>query len=79
MRWVGHVVHMEEMRNAYKILVGKPDGKILFGTHRHRCEDNIKIDFREIGMMEGIDWIHVAWDRDQWRGLVKTVMNLQVP
>jgi hypothetical protein len=45
---------------------------------RHRCEDNIKMDPREIGC-GGMDWIDLVWDRDQWRALVNTVMSLSVP
>jgi hypothetical protein len=57
--------------------MGKPDGKRLFGGRRRRWEDNIKMDLREIGW-GGMDWIHMAQDRDQWRALVTTVMNLRV-
>jgi hypothetical protein len=67
-----------EKRNAYRILVGKPEGKIPLGRPRRRWEDNIKMDLREIGW-GGMDWIDVAQDRDQWRALVNTVMNLGVP
>jgi hypothetical protein len=67
MRWEGHVACIVEMRNAYRILVRKPEKKILFGRHRHRQEDNIKMDLREMGY-EGVDWIHLAQDRDQWWG-----------
>jgi hypothetical protein len=66
------------MRNAYKILVGKPEGRIPLGRSRHRWENNIRMDLREI-RWEGVDWIHLAQDRDQWRAVVNTVMNLQVP
>jgi hypothetical protein len=62
--------------NAYRILVGKPVGKRLLG--RHRWVDRIKIYLRVIGW-DGMDWIEVAQDRDQWRALVNTVMNLRVP
>jgi hypothetical protein len=68
---------MEDMRNAYRILVGKPDGKKPVGRRRRKCEDNIKMDLREIGW-EGVDWIHLAQDTDQWRTLVNTVMKLRV-
>jgi hypothetical protein len=54
MKWVGHVMTMGEMRNAYKILVGKPQGKRPFGRARHRWEDNSKMDFREIAFW-GVD------------------------
>jgi hypothetical protein len=59
-------------------LVGKPEGKRPLRRPRHRWVDNIKIDIREIGW-DGMDWIGVAQDRDQWRALVITVMNLRVP
>jgi hypothetical protein len=58
--------------------VGKPEGKRTLGRPRRRREDNIKIDFREI-KWGGMDWIDLAQDRDQWRALVNTVMNLRVP
>jgi hypothetical protein len=78
MRWAGHVARIGAKRNAYRLLLGKPEGKRPLGRFRRRCEDNIKSDHREIacGCM---DWIHVAQDRDQWRALVNTVMNLRVP
>jgi hypothetical protein len=78
MRWVGHAARMGENRNAYRILVGKPEGKRPLGRPRRRWVDDIKMDLREIGW-GGIDWIHLAQDRDQWRTLVNTVMNLRVP
>jgi hypothetical protein len=65
-------------RNAYRILVGKPQGKRPLGRHRRGWEDNIKMDLKEIGC-DDQDWIDMAWDRDQWRSLVNTVMNLRVP
>jgi hypothetical protein len=64
-------------RNAYRVLVGKPEGKRLLGRPRCRWVDNIKIDLREIGL-DGMNWIDLAQDRDQWRALVNTVMKLQV-
>jgi hypothetical protein len=54
MRWVGHVAYMEKMRNAYKILVGKPEQKRTFGRPRHRWEDNIKMDLMETGFGGGL-------------------------
>jgi hypothetical protein len=69
---------MEEKRNAYRILVGKPGGKSPLGRPRRSWVDNIKMDLREIGW-DGVDWIDLAQDRDQWRALVNTVMNLRVP
>jgi hypothetical protein len=62
---------MGEKRNAYRILVGKPEGKRALGRPRRRWVDNIKIDLGEIAW-DGVDWIDLAQDRDQWRGLVNT-------
>jgi hypothetical protein len=59
MRWVGHVAHMGEGRGVYTILVGRPEGKRPLGRPRHRWEDNIKMDFREIGI-DGANWIRLA-------------------
>jgi hypothetical protein len=78
MRWEGHVARTGEKRNAHGILVGKPEGKRPLGRPRRRWVDNMKTDLREIGW-NGIDWINLAQDRDQWRALVKKVMNLRVP
>jgi hypothetical protein len=78
MRLAGHVARMGENRNAYRILVGKPGGKRPLGRPRRRWVDNIKMDLREIGW-DGLDWIDLAQDRDQWRALVNAVMNLRVP
>jgi hypothetical protein len=69
---------MGEKRNTYRILVGNPEGKRPLGRPRRRWVDNIKIDRREIGWNGG-DWIDLAQDRDQWRALVKAVMDLRVP
>jgi hypothetical protein len=66
---------MEEKRNAYRILVDKPEVKRPLGRPRM---DNIKMDLREIGW-DGVDWIELAQDGGQWRALVNTVMNLRVP
>jgi hypothetical protein len=78
MRWVGHVARMEEKRNMYRLLVGKPEGKRPLGRPRHRLMDNIKMDLLEIGL-NVMDWIGLAQDRYRWRALVNSVMNLRVP
>jgi hypothetical protein len=78
MRWAGHVASVGEKRNAYRILVEMPEGKRPLGRPRRRWVDNIKMDLREIGR-DGMDWIGLAQNMDQWRALVNTVMNLQVP
>jgi transcription termination factor 2 len=78
MRWAGHVARMGENRNAYRILVGKSEGKRPLGRPRRRWVDNIQMDLREIGW-DGMDWIDLAQDRDQWRALLNTVMNPRVP
>jgi hypothetical protein len=67
-----------DKRNVYRILVGKPEGKRPLGIPRRRSVDNIKIDLIGIGW-DGMHWIDLAQDRDQWRALVNTVMNLRVP
>jgi hypothetical protein len=66
------------VRVAYNILVGRPEGRRPLGRPRHRREDNIKMDLREIEFGD-VDWIQWAQDRDRWRALVNTVMNLRVP
>jgi hypothetical protein len=66
MRWVGYVANMGEMRNAYKILVGKPEGKRPLRRPRHTWEDNIKINLKEIGC-KGVDWFQLPQDRVQWQ------------
>jgi hypothetical protein len=77
MRWAGNVARMGETRNVYRILVEKPEGKRPLGRPRRRWVDNIKMNLREIGW-DGVDWIELAQDKDQWRALVNTVMNLRV-
>jgi hypothetical protein len=65
-------------QNAYRVLVGKPEGKRQLGRPRRRWENNVKMDLRGIGW-GGADWIVLAQDRDQWRALVNTALNLRVP
>jgi hypothetical protein len=78
MRWAGHVIRMGAVRGAYNILVGRPEGRRPLGRPRRRWEDNIRMDLREIGFGD-VDWILWAQNRDRWRALVNTVMNLWVP
>jgi len=77
MRWAEHMTRVAEMRNAHEILVGKPGRKRPLAKFRHRWEDNIRMDLTETGW-EGEYWINLAQDRDQWRALVNTVINLRV-
>jgi hypothetical protein len=77
MRWAGHVASMGEGRKVYRVLVGKPEGKRPLEIPRHRWEDGIKMDLREIGGGY-VEWIHLAQDRDRWRAVVNVVMNLRV-
>jgi hypothetical protein len=78
MSWAGHVERVGEKRNAYRVLVGKLEGKRPLGKPKRIWEDNIKMDLREIGW-DSMNSIHLAQDGDQWRVLVNTVMNLRVP
>jgi hypothetical protein len=78
MRWAGHVARMGEVRGAYKILVGRPEGRRPLGRPRRRWKDNIKIDLRKIWFGD-VDWIHGAQDWDRWLALANTVINLRVP
>jgi hypothetical protein len=77
MRWVGHAACMGGGRNMYRVLVGRPKGKMPLERPTHRWEEGIKMDLREIGW-GGVEWIHLAQDRDHWRAFVNVVMNLQV-
>jgi len=72
------VARMGEGREVYKVLVGKPEGKRPLGRPRRRWDDNIKMDLQKVGRGCG-DWMELAQDRDRWRALVSTVMNLGVP
>jgi hypothetical protein len=66
------------MRNACKILIERPEGNKLLGRPRRRWQDNTRMDLAEI-RWEGVDYIHLVQDRDQWRTPLETVMNLRVP
>jgi len=78
MGWAGNVASMGERRGIHRVLVGKYEGKRPLGRPRHRWEDNIKMDLKEVGC-GGVEWNEVAQDRDRWQTLVTVVMSLQVP
>jgi hypothetical protein len=67
-----------EKRNAYRLLVGKPEGKRPLGRPRRRWVDKIRMDLGEVGWGD-VDWIGLAQDRNRWRGVVNSVLNLRVP
>ena len=73
----GYVVRMEEGRSAFKILTGKPTGKIPLGRPRRRWEGNIRMDLEEIGISAG-NWVDSAQDKNYWRVLVNVTLNLLV-
>jgi hypothetical protein len=77
MTWSGHVARMEEKTNAYRVLVGKPEGKRPLGRPMRRWENNIRMDLGEI-VWGGMDWIDLAQDGDRWLTFVNTVMDLRV-
>jgi len=78
MKWEGHVARMGQGRGVHRVLVGKPEVKRPFGRPRRRWENNIKMDLQEVRGGCG-DWMGLAQDRDRWRALVSTVMNIRVP
>ena len=78
LRWARHVARMEQFRNAYKVLEGKPESKRPLGRPRRRWDNSIKMDLREVGC-DPRDWIALAADRDHWQAYVRRVMNLCVP
>jgi len=78
MRWAEHVARTGEERGVYRVLVGKPERKRPLGRPRRRWVDNIRTDLQEMGYGY-MDWIGTAQDRNGWRRLVSTVMNLRVP
>jgi hypothetical protein len=69
---------MGEKRNAYRLLVGKPEGKRPLGKPRRMWVDNIRMDLGEVGWSD-VNWIGLAHDRNRWRALVNSVLNLRVP
>jgi hypothetical protein len=78
MRWVGRVARMGEKRNAYRLLVEKPEGKRPLGRPKRKWVDNIRMDLGEVGW-GAVDWIGLAKDRNRWRALVNSVLDLRVP
>jgi hypothetical protein len=78
MRWAGRVARMEEGKDVYRVLVGRPEDKRPLRRPRRRWEDNIKMDLRNI-RIDGANWIRLAQDRARWRAFVNTVMNLPFP
>jgi hypothetical protein len=78
MRWVDHAARVGEKRNAYRFLVGKPEGRRPLGRPRRRWVDNIRIDLGEVGWGDVV-WISLAQDRNRWKALVNWVLNLRVP
>jgi hypothetical protein len=77
MRWAGYVARMREKRNAYRLLVGKPEGKIPLGRPRRRWVDNIRMDLGDVRWGD-VDWIGLAQDRNRWRAVVNSELNLRV-
>jgi hypothetical protein len=77
-RWVSHVARMGEKRNDYRLLVGRPEGKKPLGRPKRRWMDNVRMDLGEVGWGD-VDWIVLAKDRNRWRALVNSVLNLRVP
>jgi hypothetical protein len=67
-----------EGRGVYRVSVGKPEGKRPLGRTWRRWEDNIKMDLQEVDV-GGMDWLELAQNRDRWRAIVNSVMNLRVP
>jgi hypothetical protein len=78
MQWAGHVARMGEKRGAYRILVGRPEGRRQLGRPMRRWENNIKMDIQDVGWGR-MNWIEVVQDRDRWRALENAVMNVRVP
>jgi hypothetical protein len=76
MKWAGHVPRMGEKRNAYRLLVGKPEGKRPLRRPRRKWVDNIRMDLGELGWGT-VDWTGLAKDRNRWRALVNSILNLR--
>jgi hypothetical protein len=78
MKWEGYVARKGEKRNAYRLLVKKPEGKRPLGRPRRRWVANIRMDLGEVGWGD-VDWIGLDKDRNRWRAVVNSVLNLRVP
>jgi hypothetical protein len=78
MSWAGHVARRGEKRNVYSLLVGKPEVKRQLGRPRRRWVDNIRMDLGEVGWGD-VDWIGLAKERNRWRAVVNSILNLRVP
>jgi hypothetical protein len=78
MRWTGHVAKMGQKRNAYRLLLGRPEGKRPLRRPRCRWVDNIRMDLGEVGWGD-VNWIGLTKDRNRWRALMNSVLNLRVP
>jgi hypothetical protein len=76
MKWAGHVARIGEKRNGYRLLVGKPEGKRPLGRPRRGWVANIRINLGETGW-GGVDWIGLAQDRNRWRAILNSVLNLR--
>jgi hypothetical protein len=77
MGWTGNVARLGEKRDAYRLLVGKPEGKRPLGSPRRRWVKSIRMDLREVGLGE-VDWIGLARNKNRRRDLVNSVLNLRV-
>ena len=78
MRWAGHVARIKEGRSAFKIVSDKPTGERQLGRPRRRWEDNIRMDLKEIGINTK-NLVDSVQDKDYWRALMNTVLNLRIP
>jgi hypothetical protein len=77
MTGLGHMAHMGDRRGAYRVLLGRPEGKRPLGRPRHRLEDNMKVYLKETGWND-VDSIELAQDTDKWRAVVNTVMKFKL-